>query len=148
RERSRTHLSDLGRRLLPYLEGVLSNAQAAKTMASTMLKLADAPLKIGVMCTIGPLRFVSFLSYFRQKHPGICLSLGEATLERLIEMMDSGELDVAITARADRFEDRFHVQPIYEEPFCIAFAAGHRFEQQNAVRVADVDGESYLSRLN
>jgi DNA-binding transcriptional LysR family regulator len=63
-------------------------------------------------------------------------------------MMDQGELDVAIMAKPDPFEDRFHVRPLYEEPFCVAFAAGHRFEERNTVRVADMDGESYLSRLN
>jgi DNA-binding transcriptional LysR family regulator len=100
------------------------------------------------MCTIGPLRFIGFFARFRRERPGIDLSLVEGTPARLLQMMDQGELDVAIMAKPDPFEDRFHVRPLYEEPFCVAFAAGHRFEERNTVRVADMDGESYLSRLN
>src|SRR5215813_3454098 len=94
RERNNTHLSDLGQLLLPYLEGVLSNVQGAKTTASSMVKLTDAPLKIGVMCTIGPLRFIGFFAKFRRERPGVDLSLVEGAPERLLQMMDQGELDV------------------------------------------------------
>jgi LysR family transcriptional regulator, hydrogen peroxide-inducible genes activator len=40
------------------------------------------------------------------------------------------------------------VQPLYRERFVVAFPPGHRFDSQNGVRLADVDGESYLLRIN
>src|SRR6266404_2883116 len=77
RERSRTHLTDLGQLIRPQLEEVLKRAEAVKSAARGFLKLDNAPLKLGVMCTIGPLRFMSFLSSFRSNHPGIELTLTE-----------------------------------------------------------------------
>src|SRR4030095_4448067 len=38
--------------------------------------------------------------------------------------------------------------PLYEERFMIACAPGHRFEAMEAVPMADVAGESYLTRAN
>lgn len=62
RERSNTHLTELGRMLKPHLEEVMAGAQAARETANRFLRLEGAPLSLGVMCSIGPLRFVSFLT--------------------------------------------------------------------------------------
>ena len=39
-------------------------------------------------------------------------------------------------------------QPLYQERFVIACSAGHPFARKNAVRVADLDGQPYLARIN
>jgi DNA-binding transcriptional LysR family regulator len=148
RERNNTHLTELGRLLLPHFERAIRKVEEAKSTARSLLKLEDAPLKLGVMCTIGPLRFAGFLNSFRAKHPGVRLSLIERTPDQLKEMLDRGALDVAIMAQPEPFEDRFRVSPLYREQFVVAFGPGHRFEQMNGVRMADLDGESYLVREN
>ncbi len=45
RERSNTHLTDLGQLMLPHLQQVLAEADAAKQRAHGFAKLEDAPLK-------------------------------------------------------------------------------------------------------
>src|ERR1043165_3193842 len=64
RERHNTHLTELGRLLEPPLVDVLQQTQAAKETAARFLRLDSAQLRLGVMCTIEPVRFVSFLSRF------------------------------------------------------------------------------------
>jgi DNA-binding transcriptional LysR family regulator len=51
-------------------------------------------------------------------------------------------------AQPDGFGERFDVRPLYRERFCVAFPAGHRLQDRNAVRVTDVAGETYLRRIN
>ena len=87
RERSRTHLTDLGNLLRPQLEEVLKRSEAVKTAARGFLKLDNAPLKRGVMCTIGPLRFMSFLAQLRADHPGIELTLVEGMPNDLAKLI-------------------------------------------------------------
>src|SRR5258707_8685310 len=60
RERNRTHLTDLGRLLRPQLEEVMKRSEAVNSAAPSLLKLDHPPLKLGVMCTLGPLRFLTF----------------------------------------------------------------------------------------
>ena len=47
-----------GRLLEPHLTEVLTRTQAAKETASRFLRLDSAQLRLGVMRTIGPVRFV------------------------------------------------------------------------------------------
>src|SRR5258708_14999274 len=148
RERNLTHLSDLGRLMKPHLEQIFAESESAKIQAKAFLRLDNAPLNLGVMCTIGPLRFMGFLTRFRQDHPGVELTLLEAVPPRLSELLLDGTLDVAVMAQPEAFDERLDVQPLYRERFVVAFPAGHRFERRNALRFSDMDGESYLQRIN
>jgi DNA-binding transcriptional LysR family regulator len=148
RERGATHLTDLGRLIRPLLEAIHQQSERAKSAARGFLRLEDAPLKLGVLCTVGPLRFLTFVNHFHREHPGIELTIVEGTLTRLREELLSGVLDVALMAQPKPFDSSFEVRPLYHESFVVAFPPGHPFEQTQAVRIRDVRGESYLSRIN
>jgi DNA-binding transcriptional LysR family regulator len=148
RERHLTHLTDLGRLMRPQLEQVWRQTEAAKTTAKSFLKLEDAALNVGLMCTIGPLRGIGFLNTFQRDNPGIDVTLLEGVPSRLSELLHGGSLDVAVMAQPGAFDERFDVHPLYREHFVIAFPPGHRFEIHNAISFKDVDGEAYLRRIN
>lgn len=148
RERSHTHLTDLGRLMRPHLERVLNEADAAKSTATGFLKLDNAPLNLGVMWTVGATRFVGFLMAFQQKHPGIEIAVDEGMPKRLTGLLESGAIDVAVMAQPEAFGDRMDAWPLYRERFVVGFPPGHRLERKNAVSIADLDGERYLSRIN
>jgi LysR family transcriptional regulator, hydrogen peroxide-inducible genes activator len=148
RERHLTHLTDLGRLMRPQLEQIWRETEAAKSTARSFLKLDNAELTLGIMCTIGPLRGIGFLNDFRRAHRGIDLTLREGVPSQLGELLREGAIDLAIMAQAEPFEERFDVHPLYRERFVVAFPPGHRFADQNGVTMEDVDGESYLVRVN
>jgi len=100
------------------------------------------------MCTIGPTGMIDFVSRFRRDNPGVELNLIEAVPDRLLERIMQGELDIALPPKPGPIDERFDVKHLYRERFVVAFPPGHRFEAKNAVRFADLDGESYLPRLN
>jgi LysR family hydrogen peroxide-inducible transcriptional activator len=148
RERHLTHLTDLGRLVRPQLQQVWQQTETAKTTAKSFLKLEDATLNVGLMCTIGPLRAIGFLNSFWRDHPGIEITLREGVPGHLSELLHDGSLDVAVMAQPGDFEEHFDVVPLYREHFVLAFPAGHRFEAQNAIRFKDIEGEAYLQRVN
>ena len=148
RERNQIRVTDFGRLMRSHLEQVLRETDTAKVAARSFLKLEAAPLALGVMCTIGPLRFVGFLNDFREQHPGIEVSVIENVPGRLSELLLAGTLDIALMAQPDPFDARLNVAPIFWERFGLAFPVGHRFEQRNTLHVTDVRGENYLSRIN
>jgi DNA-binding transcriptional LysR family regulator len=148
RERSNTHLTELGRMLEPQLTEVLARTQQAKETAKRFLRLDSASLKLGVMCTIGPVRFVSFLSRFRADNPGIDITMTEAVPDRLCDLLIKGELDVALIARPNGFAAPLQPQLLYRERFVIACSAGHPFARKNVVSVPELDGQPYLQRIN
>jgi LysR family transcriptional regulator, hydrogen peroxide-inducible genes activator len=148
RERHLTHMTDLGRLIRPQLEQIWQQTADAKTTARSFLKLENAPLNLGVMCTIGPLRSIGFVTDFWRANQGVELTLREGVPAALSELLRVGELDLAVMAQPEPFEERFDVHPLYRERFVVAFPPGHRFASQNGVRMADIEGESYLLRIN
>jgi len=148
RDHSGAHLTDFGRLMRPHLEEVHGRTKNAQQVARSFLRLEAAPLTLGVMCTIGPLRFVGFLNEFREQHTGIEVSMLESVPARLTELLLSGSIDVALMAQPGAFDQRLNVEPIYSERFGLAFPAGHPLEQRETLNVIDVRGETYLSRIN
>jgi DNA-binding transcriptional LysR family regulator len=148
RERNNTHLTELGRMLQPHLTELMARAEAAKDTATRFLRLDGVQLRLGVMGSIGPMRFVGFLARFRAVHPGIDLTLTEAGPGRLCELLEQGALDVTLMARPDGFAAFLQPRPLYRERFVIACAAGHPISYRNVVRVADLDGQPCLSRID
>ena len=148
RERSLTHITDLGHLMRPHLQQIIEELGDVRREAKRFLTMEEANFSLGIMCTIGPTRFTGMLGNFRNAFPGISLNLVEGTPQRLAERLENGEIDIAIMAKAEEFPDRFDVQPLYSERFLVAFPTGHRFTNLNAVAMADMDGESYLERVN
>ncbi|HTB48314.1 MAG TPA: LysR family transcriptional regulator [Acetobacteraceae bacterium] len=148
RERNNVHLTELGRMLEPHLSEMILRAEAAKDTAKRFLRLDNAPLRVGVMCSIGPARFVDFLARFRATHPGVDITLTEAVPDRLCELLERGALDLTLMARPDGFAESLQPQLLYRERFVIACAAGHPIARRNVVRVAELDGQSWLSRID
>ena len=121
RERKLTHLTDFGRLIEPHLRQLFADADAAKSTAKRFLSLQEAEIRLGVMCTVGPARFMGFLAHFRSANPGCEITLVEGMPARLSELLLQGELDLAVTAQPEPFHQRLDVLPLYRERFCIAF---------------------------
>ena len=109
RERKLTHLTDFGRLIEPHLRQMLADAEAAKSTARKFLSLQQAQIRLGVMCTIGPARFMGFLAGFRTANPGCELTLVEGVPSGLSRMLLEGELDLAVMAQPEPFGERLDV---------------------------------------
>ena len=127
---------------------VFARTCEAKETAARFLRLEEAHLALGVMCTVAPVRFVSFLGRFRSDNPGIEVTLLERVPGELCDLLVKGELDVALMARPDGFAPPLQAFELYSERFVIACSAGHRFAARSKIAVEELDGEFYLSRIN
>ncbi|WP_203075164.1 LysR family transcriptional regulator [Falsiroseomonas ponticola] len=148
RERGHTHLTSLGRLVQPRIADIVARSAHVRKQASLHLRLQGAELRLGVMCSIGPARFSRFLQSFRADRPGIDLSLVDATPQRLSEMLLDGDLDAALMPQPEEYAERLKIEPLYAERYVVACAPCHPFAARDAIRMRDMDGQAYLSRLN
>src|SRR5262245_17185738 len=148
RERANTHLSELGRVMRPYLEETYRQSQQAKDIAARFIKLDDTPLKLGIMCTIGPDNLVGLISGLQDTHPGVELQLIDAPAVELQDKLFAGELEAAIYCLPGEPDERLHALPLFREQFMIAVNARHRLASRNAVPVRELNNERYLNRAN
>ncbi|TJX19563.1 MAG: LysR family transcriptional regulator, partial [Mesorhizobium sp.] len=65
RERRFTHLTELGRMVETYLEGVFENSRQAKQIAEQYVNLKKMPLRVGIMSTIAPDEIIELIAAVR-----------------------------------------------------------------------------------
>jgi DNA-binding transcriptional LysR family regulator len=147
REGRRLVLSELGQMVRPHLQRLAGEQDAALTVAKNFKLLKQAPLRLGILPTIGPARIGRFLSVFRDDNPGVELAVSEGSTETLAKQLERAELDVALANGIAGFGDPFRAEPLYNERYVVVFPPGHRFEKLDAVRLIDLDGEDYVDRL-
>jgi DNA-binding transcriptional LysR family regulator len=148
RERGNTHLSELGRMMLPYLTNIHEQSKAAREHARAASRLEKSTLKIGAMCTIGPQLVAELIIRFRTAHPDVELVLVDGGAPRMIEQLEAGELEIAVVGIPEELPETLHQLPIFEEPFVIVLPPNHRLVGHNPVRAAELHEEPYVSRTN
>src|SRR5688572_7417747 len=117
RERANTHLSELGRMMLPYLEQIHAQTEAAKQHAKSIKKLDNVTLRIGAMCTIGPAMIADLIVKFRMAHPNVDLEVVEEGTPELMDMLTRGDLNLALFGLPEPLDVRFHGLPLFQERF-------------------------------
>lgn len=148
RERGNTHLSELGRMMFPYLQTVEESCRAARDQARAVKRLEQATLTIGTMCTIGPQLISDLLVRFRAHHPNVEVRVVDTGGPQMIEMLQKGDLEVAVVGVPDELPDTLHQLPIFEENFVIVMPPNHRLCTRNPIPAAELDQEPYVSRTN
>jgi len=146
RDGKRLLLSELGRMMRPHLEQTLSQLDAARLLADNFRRLRRAPLNLGVMTTIGPVRISRFLARFKRNHAGIEVAVHEGSAADLLARLDAGTLDLALVGNPPA-AGSLHADTLYRERYVVVFAPGHRLEALDVVRLADVAGLPYVDRL-
>jgi len=148
RERGNTHLSELGRMMLPYLQTVEETARAAREEARAIRRLERTTLTIGTMCTIGPQLVSQLLVQFRDQHPDVEVQVVDAGAPQMVEMLEKGDLEVAIVGVPGELPDSLHQLPVFEERFVILLPPNHRLVNMEEIPAAELDKEPYVSRSN
>jgi len=149
RERARTHLSELGNMVLPYLTQVYEQTQAVKRQAVDFTRLKRTVLKLGVMCTVSPTHLVELVRALQSRHSGIELQLVDASAAALEQKLIAGDLEVGIYCLPGRERDeRLHYMPLFREQFMIVVHPDHPLASRNTISIKDLDGERYLNRIN
>jgi LysR family hydrogen peroxide-inducible transcriptional activator len=148
RERHLTHLTDLGRLMHQHFSEAQNALEAAKKDAERYKSLGEGQrLRLGVFTTMPAKHLVSYLQALRAAAPNLRLNLWETHCDELAAALLAGEIDVAIMS-ATEYGERLRAIPLFREPYCVSFAAGHRFERMNAVPLREIDGERYIKRLH
>jgi DNA-binding transcriptional LysR family regulator len=148
RERQNTHLSELGRMMLPYLEQIHAQAEAARAQARSVGRLDNVTLRIGAMCTIGPALIGDLIATFRTAHPAVDLELVDEGSGELLELLAQGELHLALFGLPEGPDARFHALPLFQERFVIAVPPDHPLAAKNVVSCRDTHEHPYVNRAN
>jgi DNA-binding transcriptional LysR family regulator len=146
RERNNTHLSELGRMMLPYLEDVELSSRAAKDAARAAHRLENVTLTLGAMCTIGPQLVGDLICGFTAEHPEVVVQVIDGEARAMIESLEKGDLHISLVGIPEELPEQFHLVPVFREKFVIVLPRGHPLAEMREIRVADLNGQAYVGR--
>lgn len=127
RERARTHLTELGKAMLPHLERSFEAAQTAKQMARGMGRAEIAPLTLGVARTVEHAMLERVLGELGKSLAGLELALASGSSRELIELAMAGSLDLIIVEMPDEAPERLDCWPLFADAWCVVTRSDHRF---------------------
>ena len=119
RERNRTHLTELGRQMLPVLRQVFESAEAAKMLASNLQRLDRAPLRIGLSHTIHLDLIAPMLTELASAFPGLEIHILRGTAPEVLGLLENGDIELGIAAGTDPEWDRLDHWAMFEEDFAL-----------------------------
>jgi DNA-binding transcriptional LysR family regulator len=144
RERSRTHLTDLGRMMQPHLERTFEGAQTAKALARGVNKAQVAPLALGVASSIESATLDGVLAELAETLSGFELTIHGSSSRELIKMALSGALDLVIVEAPDDAPDRLDSWPLFEQGYRMVVRAIHPMASRDLVAFEDIKSEHWI----
>lgn len=127
RERARTHLTELGKAMLPHLERSFEAAQTAKQMARGMGRAEIAPLALGVARTVEHGALERVLAELGSGLAGLELALSSGSSRELIELAMAGSLDLIIVELPEDTPERLDCWQLFVDAWCVVTRSDHRF---------------------
>jgi DNA-binding transcriptional LysR family regulator len=147
REHNKLRLTELGRRMEPLLAEVLERADAAQSAADSLRLLKQAPVRVGVMPTLGPVRLARFLSTFERVHPNVEVAIREGRPADLGAWLVADELDAAILNPLDALAEGCRFEPLYTERYVVLLPPAHPLRERTSLSLRDLSCQAYVDRL-
>jgi DNA-binding transcriptional LysR family regulator len=145
RERTLTHLTELGRLMVPVLKQCYESALSAKTLASSYKKGTALPLSLALSHTInlGLLPLNDLVRTF----PGLELKLFRGTADEVAEDLKTGGSELAVAGKFSDEWGRFDRWPLFSEGFSLVVNRMHPLAMRNMVEFKQLSGERLFPRL-
>lgn len=138
RERSRTHLTQLGQMVLPFLEQVYESSHAAQAVAQDLARGERIPLRLGVTDAIDKSLLVNPIAEVRAAADGLELHVEGGSDRHLAARLEGGDLDIAILDLAVVSEERMRTCPLYTEDMRVLAPADDPLVGEGAIALENL----------
>lgn len=139
-------LTQLGREVLPQLEAIDRTIVDVHRTAESVVRSRTHALRVGVMCTIGPIPLMELIAGLRRSLPDLELSITDAKSREIVALVAADKIDVAIAAWP-RYPDTVRAEPLFVERYAVAMRADDNLAQSPVVGFESLSGRSYIDRL-
>jgi len=119
RTRRSVVLTDMGKRLLPRVRGILNGIRSLEELASQRRGILQGRLRLGIIPTIAPYLLPILIPELREAYPELTIELREAVTSKLVEDLRLGDLD-ALIAALPIDSDGIVAKPLFRDRFLIA----------------------------
>jgi DNA-binding transcriptional LysR family regulator len=146
RERSLTHLSELGARMLPLVQQCYDSALSAKSLATSLKSGAVTPLRLALSLSIDIALVLPQLTSLSRSFKGLELKFLRGVCADTVEALKKGAADLAVAGPWPGEWERLEHWALFTEPFDLVVNDKHRLANSSAVEVAELKQEQIIRR--
>jgi LysR family transcriptional regulator, hydrogen peroxide-inducible genes activator len=140
RERANTHLTELGKAMLPHMERTYEAAQSAKQLATSYKKGDVVHLRVGISPTVSAAAVTNVLGSVRQAVSAFELTLDGDTHAKLLEDAVAGDLDLIVVGDDHELPERVRAWTLHREPLLAVMPKEHKLANKKSIAIADLHG--------
>src|ERR1700716_2550280 len=137
-------LTEAGQTFLPHARAVLQRLAEARLEVQELSGLRKGTLAVGAPPSVGAHLLPRALAAFSRRHPGITLEFREAGSRTLLNLLEDGELDMAVVIQPIR-HPALETLPLLEEELLLAVPRQHPLaDGHRRVRLAQLREEPFV----
>ncbi|PYS20426.1 MAG: LysR family transcriptional regulator, partial [Acidobacteria bacterium] len=136
-------LTPHGEALLQPATDILRQVAEANSTVANLNKGVRGQLRVGVIPTVMPYLIAPRIREFLDRFPEVQLSLIEEPTPQLIQQLQSGDLDVAISGLPVRHPEVV-CSELFREPLFLAIAGEHPLSEAKQIHLFDLRKERLL----
>jgi len=141
-------LTDAGEALARRACAVFEQLAAAEAEIGAILELDAGRLRLGTFSSAGATFVAQALAAFRQRFPGVQVTVMEAGPDQLVGAVRAGDLDLAVVfdhpATGVIRDEGLESQHLLEDPSDVFIHPEHRLARRTRVTFADLRDEDWL----
>lgn len=140
-------LTDAGRVLVERGENVLAQLERLEDEVRARGNLAGGRLRLAVFSSAAASIVPRAIVRFRERYPGVELSIIVADPAESLPLLHAGELDIALChdgGETNGETPRLDCVPLLEDPMYIALPAGHPLTDLDRLALNDLAGETWM----
>ena len=139
-------LTEAGEILVARARRILAELDAAGTELQALRGMDTGHITIGAIHTMGPIDLSLPLALFHDRHPGVGLTVREASSEEMAEMLRADELDLAFLSVTERVESHgLGLHQLVSEELVVLLPLDHPLSSRPKVKMADLAQEQFIS---
>jgi LysR family hydrogen peroxide-inducible transcriptional activator len=136
-------LTEYGRTLLPEARNILRQVNDTRSVIASLRRGVQGQLAVGCIPTITPYFLAPRISEFSARYPDVELRLVEEITPKLVELLQAGNLDIAVVGLPVRSPDML-CSELFREPIRVAVAKNHRLAARTVAKVPELRDERML----
>ena len=138
-------LTEAGQTLVEHAEVILGRLEAAEAALAALADLRRGHLRMASFATAGASVLPRAVDAFRAQHPGVELTVGQASPMESVERLREGRLDLALTVDLDeRPAEGVEVIHLFLDHVQLALHRDHPLAGEEDVRLEDLEYETWI----
>ncbi len=145
RMKRRVALTEAGTLFLRHTRAVLQQLEEARIEVQELSGLRKGSLAVGAPPSVGTHLLPKALAAFSRQHPGISLTFREGGSRTLVQLLEEGELDLAVVIQPIR-HPVLETLPLLDEELLLAVPKTHRLASngKTSVKLKELAQEPFV----